>query len=150
MDCIGSTQTASYCLSSLSTTEPCTYTTLIHLPSLPQTSNLNPRITNNFTLVYTSFGKELRMKPGPNSELTVFKGSRENRAFMELFYREVVQRVVDEGMITYMPISAESKGSDVCQNVLLGIDDVRSGRRGKGEKVVVEVGNERWMGWSMC
>lgn len=61
-----------------------------------------------------------------------------------------MQRVVDEDMIKYMPISAKSKESDVWENVLLGIDDVRSGRRGKGEKMVVEVGNERWMGWSMC
>ena len=58
---------------------------------------------------------------------------------------------MDENKIKFMPISkGEGNGSDVWENVLAGIDDVRTGRRGKGEKVVVEVGNEKWLGWSMC
>jgi hypothetical protein len=69
---------------------------------------------------------------------------------MESFYETVVQRVVEEGLIKYMPMVEGKGGNDVWENVLRGIEDIKMGRRGKGEKVVVQVGNERWGGWEMC
>ncbi len=151
MDCIGSDATATFCLSSLSTTEPSTYTSLLHIQTLPATDNRNPNISNNFTLAFTAFNRELRLKPGTKSPPTTFPASPTDRSFMEDFNKNVLQRLVDENKIKFMPISkGEGNGSDVWENVLAGIDDVRTGRRGKGEKVVVEVGNEKWLGWSMC